>query len=650
MINKKLIPCARYRKGTFKPVKLAVALLLTTVLCLPGAGTLADAISPALVVAPKDEVIYVNLTNDGKVDSAYAVNSFDITYDGELEDYGNFKSVSNLTTTDAMEYKNGKVSVHAPKGKFYYQGNLQSTELPWLVGVSYRLNGTAISAEDLAGKNGAFAMEISLRKNPKADESFFENYALQVSITLDAARCSNIVADGATAANAGATKILNYTVLPGTEKTIKVSADVKMFSMAGLQISGIPLSMDIELPDTSSLTDQFTDLQDGVKKLNDGAVKLKNGVSDLYNGANALTSGAQSLCDGAGGIANGANGLVTGAGGLRDGSAKLLTGSDTFVTGLASLDTNGATIKSGSAAIAAGLSTLATQLSSGGAAPDLTQLVAGSAQIKTGLEGLNTNITALSADNSAVAAAIAALAASTDTNVQTLIGAYNGLLGGAKTLATDVGTLSTSYAAIDKGINDIAIATGTSAGAMAALAKAVTDLSTQYTQFDQGLQGYVGGVHGLNTGYADLHSGIKALSDGTGAYLGGVQQFAGGASGLYDGAKSLVGGSGSLANGVNELKKGTATLASGTGEFKAQTSDIDTKVNDEIDKMLADFRNEDFVPSSFLSPKNNTIASVQFVMKTPGIAQPEKANAEKAAATELSPWDKLLDLFKSKSA
>ncbi|MEG1931696.1 MAG: hypothetical protein RR075_01145, partial [Pygmaiobacter sp.] len=197
---------------------IALALALSAALCLPSACLLAGAVSTALA-PPKDEVIYVNLTNDGSVDSAYAVNSFTLSSGGTIVDYGDYTGISNLTTTDEISYQGDKVSVSAPKGKFYYQGNLKTVELPWLVSLHYRLDGKPMPAEELAGKNGAFELEIDLRKNPKADTSFFENYALQVSVTLDAGKCSNIVAAGATAANAGASKMLNYIIFPNTEKT-----------------------------------------------------------------------------------------------------------------------------------------------------------------------------------------------------------------------------------------------------------------------------------------------------------------------------------------------------------------------------------------------------------------------------------------------
>lgn len=38
------------------------------------------------------------------------------------------------------------------KGKFYYQGDLDSAKIPWDVDILYELDGEEIDAKDLAGK------------------------------------------------------------------------------------------------------------------------------------------------------------------------------------------------------------------------------------------------------------------------------------------------------------------------------------------------------------------------------------------------------------------------------------------------------------------------------------------------------------------
>ena len=103
---------------------------------------------------PKDENVYVNLNQDGSVDGIYVVNAYRLDADTQIVDYGNYESVKNLTSDAQISQQRGTVTVDAQAGEFFYQGNLQSKEIPWEISISYTLDGKEISAEELAGKNG----------------------------------------------------------------------------------------------------------------------------------------------------------------------------------------------------------------------------------------------------------------------------------------------------------------------------------------------------------------------------------------------------------------------------------------------------------------------------------------------------------------
>jgi len=81
--------------------------------------------------ATKEEVVYVSLKGNGSFNKAYVVNAFDMERAGRVVDYGPYTAVSNLSTEGQITLDNGKVEFDAPKGRFYYQGNLDSAELPW---------------------------------------------------------------------------------------------------------------------------------------------------------------------------------------------------------------------------------------------------------------------------------------------------------------------------------------------------------------------------------------------------------------------------------------------------------------------------------------------------------------------------------------
>lgn len=272
---------------------------------------------PALAaeVPEKDEVIYVNLTPEGEAGTIYVVNSYDLEAETTVTDYGDYRSVKNLTTTGPLTQEGKKVTFTAPAGKFYYQGELDSArtgELPWSVGVKYFLDGKETPGQELAGASGRLEMRVSLRQNPDADAVWRDNYALQATIQMDTESCKNIDAEGATVADVGQKKQMSYIILPGKEKDFTITADVANFEMDGISVNGIPLVLDIDDPDTQELKDQIYDLQDGAAQLDDGALALADGVDELEYGAEALRDGAKSLQSGALQVSTGAQQLKEG--------------------------------------------------------------------------------------------------------------------------------------------------------------------------------------------------------------------------------------------------------------------------------------------------------------------------------------------------
>lgn len=288
-------------------IKRAAALSLAAALTVLGAIPAYGAEAPE-----KDEVIYVNLTPEGGEGTIYVVNSYDLTAETSITDYGSYRRVKNLTTTQELACSGDTVTFTAPAGRFYYQGELDPARiagLPWRVSAVYLLDGKEIPGEELAGAAGHLEIRVSLRQNPEAAEVYRDNYALQTTLSLDSERCKNIVAEGATMADVGKLRQMSYIVLPGKEKDFTVTADVRDFEMDGIQVNGIPLVLDIEDPDTAEIKDQIYDLQDGAAQLDDGAIALEEGVDQLQEGVEDLRDGAEDLQSGALQLSTGAKQL-----------------------------------------------------------------------------------------------------------------------------------------------------------------------------------------------------------------------------------------------------------------------------------------------------------------------------------------------------
>lgn len=259
-------------------------LALSMAVCLPFMQVISAAAAPAASseLPSKQEVIYANLNTDGTLSETTVVNIWDRENSTTITDYGNYSSVKNLTTTDEIEFSNGTVKIDTEKSneKLYYEGSLNNAQLPWKFQLHYYMDGTEYSAEELAGKSGDLKITMNVRKNTACQGTFFDNYALQASFTLDTKLCRNIEAEGATAANVGSDKQLTYTILPGKETDITITAEVTDFEMDAVAINGIPLSLNVEVDD-EELMSQVTELLEGIEQLDDGAGELQDGISEL---------------------------------------------------------------------------------------------------------------------------------------------------------------------------------------------------------------------------------------------------------------------------------------------------------------------------------------------------------------------------------
>ena len=218
----------------------------------------------------KEEVVYANLKHNGSLDQCYVVN---IMYpeNDTIVDYGNYSSIKNLTTEDKLDFQNNKIKGTTSENELYYQGYLKNTEIPWDIDISYYLNDKEISAKKLAGASGQLKIKMNIQENKKSKDEFFDNYALQASVTLDTNLCRNITAKDATIANVGSDKQLTYTILPGKSKDIEITADVVDFSMDSIAINGVRLNLGIDTDsiDTQTLDEQINEIQTAVQELND---------------------------------------------------------------------------------------------------------------------------------------------------------------------------------------------------------------------------------------------------------------------------------------------------------------------------------------------------------------------------------------------
>ena len=173
------------------------------------------------------------------------------------------------------------------------------------------MDGKEYSAKDIAGKSGALEIRFSVSKNENCKGSFYDDYALQASFTLNTDLCKNIVSSGATAANVGSNKQLTYTVLPGKGIETVIKADVTNFEMDAVAINGVRLNINFEVDD-SVLTDKVNELVLATGKLNNGVKEVRDGTGELSSAAETLNGKVGELNSGVAALTGGAGELYSG--------------------------------------------------------------------------------------------------------------------------------------------------------------------------------------------------------------------------------------------------------------------------------------------------------------------------------------------------
>lgn len=611
-------------KKTFK--RLAATLCIAA-LVLPVLGTGTAVYEPTSAMSAavsssesREEIVYANLGSDGTAKEISVVTILHNSQAAAAADYGSYASVKNLTDTTPITLTDDAVTLSAPKGDFYYQGQLKSTALPWNISITYYLDGIELPASELAGKAGHIEIKLGTTPNTQVDASYYDNYLLQVSVTLDASRCANIEAAGGTIANAGKNKLVTYAVMPGNAGNISLDADVTDFSMAGISLAAVPLSMKIDSPDTSGMLGDLTKLSDAIAALNDGIGQLKDGTAELNNGAADLKSGSLSF-------AGGLNELYGSSSELIGGSAEIMNALYAISSSMNGSSTNDA---SGS-----------LNLNDLAALPDgLSQLAAGLDKVSLGLIDLKSGFSA------AYAGLDAAVLEIPDSTIpqEEIAKLYQdnpdkkGLIDKLMAFYSSGSKVKGTYLAVKPAFDAVGTASDQLAGAIGGISGTLTSMSTQIkgalesndtlTQMRQ-----------LSAGLAELSSNYNKFHEGLVKYTSGVSLLKNNYGGLNAGIAGIAGGVDELYGGISQTYDGTAKLNDGL-------KDMPSKVDEEINKLLNEYDKSDFKPVSFVSDKNDNTVSVQFILKTEKIEVPEIPAVINTEKDDSNIWTRFLDLFR----
>ena len=611
----------------------------------------ADNADPDAVSNGPEEVIYARFDASGDPQDAYAVVALTLTEEGTYTHYGRYTAVSNLTDTSPIEYTSGVVTLTAPAGRYYYQGTLRRAKMPWDVEITYTLNGQEISPDELGGRSGELEVSIHTTANSGFDAYFTENYMLQISVTLDAARCENITTRNGTVASAGSDKTITFVVLPDTEGDVSFSADVSNFEMSGFTIAAVPYSiesmMDMSQLDTvtsgiSQLTGAISQLTSGAASINEGAGTLNENSAALTDASDQIESALRQISDGLqdfniedslsgldqlaelpGYLTQLASGLDTLSGAVRTSA----TGYDTILTMLKSYMGNLGSIGDSVTAMQNYYNGVIAQLNETidclkgqiGGNDDDDPVTSTPPSTDTDPDPIESpEVTAAVTDDPSASSGngmtdIPSIDIPSSDEIALLVDNFQKANDGLRTIADNIDLV------VD-GLMQMAIQISSGLGDMENMDfSAITELQT--------------GMAELADNYSTFNEGLKAYTDGVGQLADGMDTYT---SGMY--------ALNSETQGIPDMVNAMLGIEDDEDDENAETGESGNE--DEGDGESSESSSE---VVSFLDERNTDTASVQFVISTDGISAPEQP-AEDEPQTEsqgffANLWDKIVDLF-----
>ena len=261
----------------------------------------------------KNETVYVLANADGSVKkiivSDWIKNSLN---EKSLKDKTDLSDVKNVKGDESYVMDSDNMRVwNADGADIYYQGTI-SKELPVDLKVSYKLDGKAVSAEEIAGKSGKATIRFDYTNKQYSEvniggktEKFYVPFAMLTGLMLDNDVFSNVSVTNGKIINDGDRMVVAGFALPGLQQNlnlskdkleipdyVEITADVKNFALTTtLTLAANSLFNEI---DTSKLN-SADDLQAQLNELTSGMTKLINGSSELYGALTTLLSKSKEL-------------------------------------------------------------------------------------------------------------------------------------------------------------------------------------------------------------------------------------------------------------------------------------------------------------------------------------------------------------------
>jgi len=575
----------------------------------------------------KEETVYLITDANGKVKQTI-VSSWLKNGSGkaEIKDVTSATDLENVKGNETFT-QNGKQITWQADGKDIYYRGTTTKKLPITQKVTYYLNGTEISPQELAGKSGKVTIRFDYENHAKTkadingkQEQIYVPFTVVSGMVLDEGFQNVRVNNGRILSDGNRIMVLGI-AMPGLKESmgvnekdfdkdvefpdyVEVTADAKDFSLEMTATAAVTgLLSDSELAKELDLKE----LDEKMDELTDAIGQLKNGSGDLADGLGTLKDSMGSFADGVTSLQNGVNAYTDGASRLADGIRALNDSSGTLEAGVNTLNASAKTISDGVQKLDSTLNTQMSEQEKAAAQQQAQQ--AAEAQFRQGSKAYNliynsavqnfkdtlTGESAVQTVQAGIQAGMQAQGLTSDGVVAALAEYYaqNGFTDGSgktyspQTCQATIPGTETTYAAtfaqavLNGGLSS-ALASGITDGIAGQGSQAVGEAvvgACRTAAVQAGAQAAVAGAETAkrqiaaaietadgDSGYS-LVTGSKALSDGTQQLADSIPALKDGIGQLQNGADELAGNNESLRNGVSQLADGTAQISSGVGKL-----------------------------------------------------------------------------------
>ena len=610
--------------------------------------------------AAKDETVYVLAGADGSVKKIIvsdwiknAVGSKNLTDKSELKDVVNVKGEETYT----MGGENTRVW-DAEGNDIYYQGNIEK-ELPVNLTVSYKLDGTSITADKLAGKSGKVTIRFDYTNNQYEtvlidgkQEKIYVPFAMITGMLLDNDIFTNIEVSNGKLINDGNHTAIAGIAFPGLSANlalssdkidvpdyVEITADVKNFKMTNtvtIATNEIFNRIDTEnLNSVDDLTASLDKLTEAMNQLTDGSSELYGGLCTLLDKSGELVSGIDKLAAGAAQLKDGANSLDSGADTLNSGTAQLKEG-------LGELAANNDALNGGAKQVFESLLNMAdSKLAEAGLTVDKLTIENYSTVLGALLENMTDEKLAAQVNSAVKAEVTKAVTEGTRkklilTSLNMTEEQYDAAVAAGQITEAQIAALTAGadaainsnpqvqaamQAEIDTQMQSAAVQAKAAAALESAKASAqqLVSLKEQldsYNYFYTSLGRYTAGVASANDGAAQLSAGTTQLKAGTVQLKYGINE-------LYNGILTMKNGAPALTSGVTQLRDGSMKLSDGLKQFNEQgVKKLTDAVNGDLGGLITRIKATADVSKnykSFSGLSDDMDGQVKFIYRTDAV-------------------------------